>query len=345
MRNEGLELTSDLSLLTSHFSLLREAKMVSGKAHGIPLHTYSIVAYDPDRRQWGVAVQSHYFNVGSIVPWAEAVVGAVATQSMAEPSYGPLGLALMRAGKSAPQALAALLQADPNAAVRQVAMIDAQGNTAAHTGDRCIPEAGHRTGPHYSVQANLMLKSTVPAAMASAFEGASGDLDLAERMLLVLEAAEAEGGDIRGKQSAALLVVQGELTGTPWASRPFDLRVDDHAEPLPELRRILAVTRAYRYADEAENVMGDRSLGEERFAAAADLFQKALDQSWAMPGNMELLFWEAVALADNGRLDDALPLFRQAFAADPAWRELVPRLVPIGRLHAHADVVRRITSA
>jgi uncharacterized Ntn-hydrolase superfamily protein len=304
------------------------------------VHTYSIVAYDPEARQWGVAVQSHYFCVGPIVPWAEAGVGAVATQSLAEASYGPLGLAMMRAGKSAQETLSGLVESDPNAAVRQVAMVDAQGNVAAHTGGRCIPEAGHRVGKHYSVQANLMLKKTVWDAMGEAFEGAKGDL--AERMMLALEVAEVEGGDIRGKQSAALLVVEGEMTGRPWNARPFDLRVDDHAEPLPELRRLLGVARAYSYADEAERIAGESSLGEKRWGLAAEMFQQALGYSWAMPGNMALVFWGAIGLASAGMWDDALPLFRQVFASDPAWRELVPRLVKVGRLADEPGLVERI---
>jgi uncharacterized Ntn-hydrolase superfamily protein len=171
-------------------------------------HTYSIVARDPETGQLGVAVQSHWFSVGAIVPWAEAGVGAVATQSFVEPSYGPLGLALMRAGKSAPEALKSLLASDAQADVRQVAMIDAQGRVASHTGVYCIAAAGHRIGANYSAQANLMLKETVWDAMAKAFESAKGDL--ADRLLSALEAAQGEGGDIRGKQSAAIVVVTGK---------------------------------------------------------------------------------------------------------------------------------------
>jgi uncharacterized Ntn-hydrolase superfamily protein len=307
-----------------------------------PVHTYSIVAYDAEAREWGVAVQSHYFSVGPIVPWAEAGVGAVATQSLAEISYGPLGLELMRAGKSAQEALDALVAADPGQAVRQVAMVDSEGNVAAHTGERCIPEAGHKTGEHYSVQANLMLKDTVWGAMSEAFEGAKGDL--AERMMIALEAAEVEGGDIRGKQSAALLVAKGEMSGRPWAAHLFDLRVEDHAEPLPELRRLLGVARAYRYADEAEVMMDDESLGEERWKKSAEVFKKAMEYSWAMPGNMELEFWAGIGLASAGMWDDAMPMLRRAFAADPNWRELVPRLEKIGRLAGGQAAVQRIMS-
>lgn len=313
-----------------------------GTGSFIPAHTYSIVAYDPEAKEWGVAVQSHYFCVGRTVPWAESGVGAVATQSMVEVSYGPLGLAMMRAGKAASQALEGLLASDPNSDVRQVAIVDAQGNVAAHTGLNCIPEAGHRTGEHYSVQANLMLKNTVWDAMAEAFEGTKGDL--AERMMVALEAAEGEGGDIRGKQSAALLVVRGELTGTPWRLRPFDLRVDDHLQPLPELRRLLHVARAYRYAGEAAEAGRNELLGAERVEVARQKFTQAMQYSQDMQGNMELPFWAAVDLAATGRWEDATPLFQMVFAVDPAWRELIPRLALVGRLPNSPDVIQRITS-
>ena len=202
-----------------------------------PVHTYSIVARDAKTGEIGVAVQSHWFAIGPLVPWAEAGVGAVATQSFVDPSYGKLGLDLMRAGRSGPDALKGLLAADENREVRQVAMIDAQGRVAAHTGSKCIPMAGHRVGEAYSVQANLMLDEAVWPAMSRAFESAQGDL--AERMLAALEAAQAAGGDIRGKQSAALVVVSGKPTGKPWQDRIYDLRVDDHPEPVAELRRLV----------------------------------------------------------------------------------------------------------
>jgi uncharacterized Ntn-hydrolase superfamily protein len=310
----------------------------------MPVHTYSIVAHDPDAMQWGVAVQSHYFGTGALVPWAEPGVGAVATQSMVEPAYGPLGLAMMRAGKTAEQALVGLVRSDPEAEVRQVAMVDREGNVAVHTGSRCIPEAGHRTGRYYSVQANLMLQDTVWGAMAEAFEGSRGDL--AERMMVALEAAEAEGGDIRGKQSAALLVVQGEMLGRPWQARPFDLRVDDHPEPLPELRRLLDVARAYAYGREAREILEREGLGrEERLGMAKAAFGKMQALQGSMPGNVEYLYWWANDLALAGYVDEALPHFREVFAADEAWRILVPRLVQVGRLPDDAELISRILQA
>src|SRR5918993_3614224 len=202
-----------------------------------PVHTYSIVARDPDTGELGVAVQSHWFSVGPIVAWAEAGVGAIATQSFVDPSYGKNGLDLMRSGKSGPETLKELLAKDEGREVRQVAMIDAQGRVDAWTGKNDIQAAGHIVGKNFSVQANLMLNEKVWPAMAQAFENTRGDL--AERMLAALDAAQAVGGDIRGQQSAALVVVTGKPTGQAWKDRTFDLRVDDSADPLKELRRLV----------------------------------------------------------------------------------------------------------
>jgi uncharacterized Ntn-hydrolase superfamily protein len=304
------------------------------------MHTYSIVARDPETGQLGVAVQTHAFAVGTVVPWAESGVGAVATQSLTEPSYGPLGLAMMRAGKSATQALGGLLGSDPRAEVRQVAMADAKGEVATHTGSRCIPEAGHRSGKQYSVQANLMLRDTVWDAMAGAYESASGDL--AERMMVSLEAAEAEGGDIRGRQSAALLVVAGEPSGQPWRDRLFDLRVDDHTDPVGELRRLLATARADLHGGKAYDLLHESPLDEEKVQRAADEFATAM---WRLPdstANPEVIFWYAAALAEVGRIEEALELFRQVFHANPAWRDLVPRLARPGLIPDDSGLLQRI---
>ncbi len=285
-------------------------------AAGSPVHTYSIVARDPATGQLGVAVQSHWFSVGSVVPWAEAGVGAVATQSFVEVSYGPLGLALMRAGKSAPQALKALIAVDPQADVRQVAMIDAQGRVAVHTGEHCIAEAGHHIGDQFSTQANLMLKSTVWEAMAKAYETATGDL--ADRLLAALEAAEREGGDIRGRQSAAIIVVRGRSTGRPWMDRLIDLRVEDHPHPVEELKRLVRLQRAYDHMNQGDEYMAagqiDRALQEYRRAEQL------------APDNVEMTFWHAVTLVNVGRLDESLPLFRKVFSRDAHWATLLPRL-------------------
>jgi uncharacterized Ntn-hydrolase superfamily protein len=218
--------------------------------------TYSIVARDPRTGELGVAVQSCYFSVGSIVPWADAGVGAVATQSFVDPAYGPLGLELMRRGKSAPEALQALVAIDPGAAVRQVAMIDAAGRVAVHTGARCLEAAGHCLGEQVSAQANLMARATVwPAMLATFIETAGG---LAERLLAALDAAEAEGGDRRGKQSAAMLIVRAQPTGKVWLDRVVDLRVEDHAEPVRELRRLFTLQR-----ERAERLAAAKTLLDE----------------------------------------------------------------------------------
>lgn len=300
-----------------------------------PVHTYSIVARDPQTGELGVAVQSHWFSVGPIVPWAEAGVGAVATQSFVEVSYGPLGLELMRAGKTAPEALSALIAADANEAVRQVAMVDARGNVAAHTGAKAIAEAGHRIGNQYSVQANLMLRNTVWDAMARAYETTRGDLT--DRLIAALEAAEREGGDIRGRQSAALLVVSGTPTGILWRDRIFDLRVEDHPDPVTELRRLVRVARAYLKMNEGDELFTEGEIDEaaEAYGTAAALY----------PDNPEMVFWHAVTLAGAGRVEQSLPLFRRAFAADTNWWVLVPRLPGSELLPADPKVIERILSA
>src|ERR671916_2682177 len=286
-----------------------------------PVHTYSIVARDPATGQLGVAVQSHWFSVGPIVPWAEAGVGAIATQSFVEPSYGPLGLELMRSGRTAEEALRALVAGDPHPEVRQVAFIDARGVVAVHTGDKAIEAAGHRKGKDYSVQANLMLKSTVPDAMARAFERAKGDLT--ERLLAALEAAQAEGGDIRGSQSAAILVVSGKPTGRPWVDRTVDLRVEDHREPLKELRRLVHLARAYQRMNAGDEAVAQKNIekAREEYGAA----ERMLPDSAT---NGEIVFWHAVTLANTGKLEESLPLFRRAFAQDRNWAELGRRPPP-----------------
>ncbi len=299
-----------------------------------PLHTYSIVAVDSVTGEIGVAVQSHWFSVGSIVTWAEPGVGAVATQSFVEPSYGPRGLFLMRSGVPAPAALAALLRADPDSQVRQVAMIDATGRVAAHTGSRDIPAAGQYVGRWYSAQANLMRNDRVWPAMARAFESTTGDL--ADRLLAALDAAEAAGGDIRGKQSAALVVVSGDRNAPAWA-KTFDLRVEDHPDPLGELRRLVTMARAYRAATD-----GDNYVAAGQIDSALASYRRASEFLPDSATNGELIYWVAVTLADLGRVDDAIPLFRRAFRQDRSWAELLPRLPGAGLLRGDAATIRRI---
>ncbi|MBV8858276.1 MAG: DUF1028 domain-containing protein [Acidobacteria bacterium] len=299
-----------------------------------PVHTFSIVARDPATGEMGVAVQSHWFSVGSNVAWAEAGVGAVATQSFVDPAYGRDGLALMRGGASAGEALQTLLAKDEGRDVRQVAMIDARGRVAAHTGAKCIEAAGDHTGASYSVQANLMSNANVWPAMARAFESAKGDL--AERMLAALDAAQAAGGDIRGRQSAAIVIVKAESTGKPWADRIFDLRVDDSPEPLKELRRLVRLQRAYNHmnAGDAAVERKDNEGALREYGAAERL----------VPDNVEMVYWHAVALANMNRVEEALPLFQRVFAADPNWRTLTPRLVKSGILPDDKRLLDRIVN-
>ncbi len=281
-----------------------------------PLATFSIVARDQESGELGVAVQSHWFSVGAVVPWAEAGVGAVATQSFVNPAYGPEGLALMEQGKNAPDALRELLAQDPGEAVRQVAFVDAKGRVGAHTGKNCIASAGHLLGEGYSVQANMMENERVVPAMARAFELGQGPF--AGRLLAALEAAQREGGDIRGQQSAALLVVRKSPTGKVWEDRRIDLRVEDHPRPIEELRRLLAVHEAYEHMNAGDLALeqGDLPRALAEYARAAEL----------QPESVEIRFWNAFTLATNGKTAEALPIFGEVFAAEPSWIELLERL-------------------
>ena len=299
-----------------------------------PVHTYSIVARDSVTGEMGVAVQSHWFSVGSLVTWAEAGVGAVATQSFVDPAYGPLGLELMRAGKSATQTLQGLLSSDPGQDVRQVAMIDANGNVAAHTGKKCIPGAGHIVGEQFSVQANLMANDKIWPAMAKAYREAKGDL--ADRMLAALDAAQAVGGDIRGKQSAAILIVAAKSTGRPWIDRTMELRIEDHAEPLKELRRLVNMHRAYQHMNAGDLAIEHNDMeGARREYGAAEAM---------VPDNLEMKYWHAVALVNAGQIDESIAMFKYIFSRDVNWKELTPRLVPVGLLNVDDAGLKKILS-
>lgn len=299
-----------------------------------PVHTFSIVARDPVTGEFGVAVQSHWFSVGPIVAWAEAGVGAVATQSFVDPAYGKLGLDLMRAGRSAPDALKALLAGDDARDVRQVAMIDSQGRVDAWTGAKDIQAAGHIVGKNFSVQANLMLNDKVWPAMARAFEATKGDL--AERMMAALDAAQEAGGDIRGRQSAALVIVAAKSTNRPWVDRVFDLRVDDSAEPLKELRRLVTLQRAYNHMNAGDLAVEkkDNEGALREYSAAEKL----------VPDNAEMIYWHAVALVNMNLVEESLPLFRKVFAMDKNWVTLTPRLVKSGLLPDDTKIIERILS-
>lgn len=291
--------------------------------------TYSIVARDSNSGEIGVGVQSHYFSVGSAAPWAEAGVGAVATQSIVEVSYGPKGLARLSSGAPAPQVLAELVEQDPGRALRQVAIVDAEGRVACHSGALCIPAFGQAQGPGWSAQGNMLRSDAVWQQMGPAFERSAGSL--AERLLVTLEAAEFAGGDVRGRQSAAILVVAPERPANSWEGRTVDLHVEHHADPLEELRRLLTLHRAYRLFAEVRQLFG---RGE--FERALELLEEARK---LQPDDVEFAFWTGVAFANAGRKQEARRFLQEAYAADGSWRELARRLASIGLFSGGAELV------
>ena len=301
---------------------------------GRPVHTYSIVAHDAATGEMGVAVQSHWFSVGSLVPWAEAGAGAIATQALVNVSYGARGLELLKQGKTATEVVHELIASDEGKDVRQLAVVDSGGNVAAHTGKQCIPDAGHIVGESFSVQANMMLSDGVWPAMAETFDSATGHL--AERMIATLEAAQDAGGDIRGRQSAAILVVRTESTEKTWEDRLIDLRVEDDAEPVRELRRLLTVFRAYEYMNEGDLAMekGDAAAALKAYGAAQDL----------CPDNIEMKYWHAVSLVNMDMTAKALPIFREVFTAERNWLILTNRLSGVGMLNVSEEDLGRICS-
>jgi uncharacterized Ntn-hydrolase superfamily protein len=297
-------------------------------------HTFSIVARDPITGEMAVGVQSHWFSVGTAVSWGEAGVGVVATQSFVNKSYGIKGLNLMKQGKSATQALNELLAVDEGREVRQVAMIDTNGNVSAHTGKNCIDFASHIVGKNYSVQSNMMLNDKVCPAMAKAFEASEGK-PLAERVLAALQAAQTVGGDIRGKQSAALLVVAGHSQGKPWDERLIDLRVDDHVEPLTELDRLLRIYRAYQHMDKGDlaTEKNDMKLAMEEYGAAMKMF----------PDNLEMQYWTAITLANNKKVAEAVVILQKIYKQDKNWRELTKRLPKVNLLNVSEKELKSLT--
>ena len=297
-----------------------------------PVTTFSIVARDPETGQLGVAVQSHWFSVGSTVPWVKAGVGAVATQSLTDVTYGPLGLDLMQAGKTAEQALKGLIESDAHPEWRQVGMIDAKGSRAAHTGKQCIREAGHIIGDDFIVMANLMEKNTVWQAMADAYRSTSGDL--AERMLAALDAAQREGGDIRGRQSAAMIIVRGQSTGVDYKDRIIDLRVEDNPAPLVELRRLVTLNRAYVLMND-----GDEKMTQRDTAGALAAYTRAVELA---PEVTEIRYWVALTMFSEGMEDDALKIFHDVFEKEPLWVEVTKRLPAAGLLLNDTGQISRI---
>jgi uncharacterized Ntn-hydrolase superfamily protein len=303
--------------------------------------TYSIVACDPATAALGVAVQSHWFSVGSVVSWARTGVGAVATQSVAERAYGPRLLDRLEAGEAPSDALAAELAGDELGRFRQVGVVDSAGSVAAHTGDGCMLDSGHLTGDGFSVQANLMASPEVWPRMASAFEASteeretgfepaspsSGAAPFARRLLESLRAAEEAGGDVRGRQSAAILIAPAE--GERW-QRVVDLRIEDHPHPLGELARLLDLHEAYALAEQ-----GDTLSGAGRHEEAANRYRRASSMA---PENHELLFWAGLALAHGGDLAGGSQCVKRAIVLEPGWRQVLAGLR--GEIAPGADSVR-----
>jgi len=298
-------------------------------------HTYSIVCRDSVTGEIGVAVQSHWFSVGTAVSWAEAGVGAVATQSFTNKSFGIRGLNFLRNGLTAQQALDSLLKDDDGREVRQVAIVDAKGNVAVHTGKNCIDYANHIKGDGFSVQSNMMLTNKVSKAMSEAYEKAKSK-PLAERMLLSLEAAQAAGGDIRGQQSTAMIVVPGKSEGKPWDERTVDLRVDDNPAPLKELRRLYNVHTAYLHMNN-----GDLAVEKTDMVTAMNEYNAAMKM---FPKNLEMQYWTAITLANNKQVDKSLPLLKKIFTADANWKELTRRLPKVGLLNITEAELKKILS-
>jgi len=284
--------------------------------------TYSIVARDPETGRFGVAVQSHYLGVGPVVPWLEAGVGAIATQASVSIPFGPIGLELLRAGRGASEVIAALVASDDRPEVRQVGVVDATGGAAAHTGADCILACGHLVRDGYTVQGNLLERETCWPAMAAAYDaGLAEGAPFVERLVRALEAAEREGGDVRGRQSAAIMVVSGELQSAAWRGRLLDMRIEDHPDPVPELRRLVTMHAAYDLLDEEGDAARDGRTVAERYAEARRL----------APDAYELAFWRGVELATGGDVEAGRAELRVAFAADPRWRTTLEHLAAGGR--------------
>lgn len=323
-----MKLLLSLPLFIPFFSIAQVYKT------GEPLaHTFSIVARDSVTGELGVAVQSHWFSVGTSVSWAEAGVGAIATQSFINKSFGPRGLTLLKSGLTAQQTLDSLLATDAGREVRQVAIVDTFGNVAVHTGKSCIDYAGDVKGASFSVQSNMMLNNKVPGAMAMAFQKSSGK-PLAERLLDALDAAQAVGGDVRGKQAAALLVVPARSKGEPWNERLVDVRVDDAPLPLKELRRLYTLHLAYEHmnAGDLATEIPDMKKAMDEYGAAMKLF----------PQNLEMQYWTAITLANNKQIDKALPMLKKIFAADTNWKTLTRRLPKVNLLTVSDADLQRI---
>jgi uncharacterized Ntn-hydrolase superfamily protein len=287
--------------------------MVRGRGGpGGDLVTFSIVARDPETGALGVATATCMFAAGALVPWARPGVGVVATQAMAESAYGPRCLEALEAGASAPSALADAQASDPAAALRQVAVVSADGSVAAVTGELCVDHTGHLLAEGYVVAANMMASPRVWPAMEAAFAAAAGAFP--RRLLTALEAGQAAGGDARGEMSAALLVVAGQRR-EPWAKPLVDLRVDRSGDPLGELRRLVDAAEAY----EGFSLAAEALIRDDADAALAHV-----DRALAtLPGEESLRFLRTGALLACGDVDGGRHELRSLIAARPTWEIVI----------------------
>lgn len=321
-----------ISILVILSGILSAQKFINNEPMA---HTFSIVARDAETGEMAVGVQSHWFSVGTVVAWGKSGVGVVATQSLVNVSFGPRGLKILEEGNSPKETMKKLIESDEGRDFRQVAILDVKGNVESYTGKKCIAEASHKSGDGFSVQANMMLNNEVVPAMEKAF-AENKDLPLAERVVEVLKAAQKAGGDIRGKQSAALIVVGPDKVENSWEDKLIDLRVDDHKTPVKELERLLKVQRAYEHMNKGDLAIekNDMKLALKEYSMAEKL----------LPNNLEVKYWKAVTLANNGYVEKSIPLFKEIFDENDNWKELTKRLPKSDLLNIDKKDLEKILS-
>ncbi|MCB2299281.1 DUF1028 domain-containing protein [Clostridium tagluense] len=303
-------------------------------------NTYSIVAFDPIKNQLGIAMQTHNFAACNRVIYAEPGVGVVASQSYTNPIYGFDGIKMMKEGKLPKQILKDLIEGDIDSEYRQVGIIDAKGNVSAHTGNNCVREAGHRTGKHYSCQANMMLKNTVWDAMGNAFESYDGEL--IDCIMNAMEAAESEGGDIRGAQSAAITIVTSEPIDKPWLGYIYDFKVYDNPKPLKELRRLINFKKANNCIDSSQLMLHEGILDSTKISSSMDQFNFAVNKIPNQDSRIQYQFYYAMSLLKCGLKDESISLLKSVFAANPIWKELAIRIAKSESNECLSQIVNNI---
>jgi uncharacterized Ntn-hydrolase superfamily protein len=307
-----------------------KANVSSGLAH--LASTFSIVAFDPITKDLGVAVQSRYFSVGSVVPWAESGVGAIATQSFVNVSYGPRGLELLKEGLNVEDVIGRLTRDDEGKEFRQLGIIDSKGNASAFTGWRCLEWAGSIVGKNYTAQGNILAGEDVVKGMSQKFESTKGEL--ADKLVAALEGGQEGGGDARGRQSAALLVVRKNVGRAGYGDRYIDLRVEDHPEPIAELKRLLVMHRVYRLIDDGEEKMatGDPEGGLSMIKEAVSLGPSIDD------AHIDL----GVIYLKLGKRDEALKAFGQALKLNPRMKTMIKQLPGAGLMEKDPEIFKEL---